>query len=86
MTGPADALTPYVGDLMGAFDPARLTGRAAPLPASYAMIPNKAIMSLPQYGGNGCQADHIVPTDVAKGIRTSVPSDFNPLPSTNPGV
>ncbi len=84
--GPADALTPYVGDLMGAFDPARLTGRAAPLPASYAMIPNKAIMSLPQYGGNGCQADHIVPTDVAKGIRTSVPSDFNPLPSTNPGV
>ena len=37
--GPSDDLTPGVGDLLSAFDPARLTGDAPPLPPSYAEIP-----------------------------------------------
>jgi phospholipase C len=82
--GPADALTPNVGDLMSAFDPNRLNGTVPPLPASYAVIPNKVIMSLPHDGGFGCDADGIVPTDIAKGIQNNIPRDFNPLPGTNP--
>ena len=84
--GPADALTPGVGDLMSAFDPNRLEGTEAPLPASYAMIPDSEITSLPQDGGNGCSADGIVPTDISQGIQNHIPADFNPLPSTNPST
>lgn len=84
--GPNDALTPGVGDLMSAFDPHRLRGDVPPLPPSYAIIPDKEITSLPQDNGFGCDADGIVPTDVSKGIRNNIPSDFNPLPSTNPGA
>jgi phospholipase C len=84
--GPSDALTPDVGDLMSAFDPHRLKGQIAPLPPSYAIIPTKTIMHLPQDNGLGCDADGIVPTDIAKGIKNNIPSDFNPLPSTNPST
>ena len=84
--GPADAITPDTTDLMSAFDPARLDGKAHPLPPSYAIIPDHDITTLPQFGGKGCQADGIVPTDVAKGIHTKIPADFNPLPKTNPSA
>jgi phospholipase C len=84
--GPADALTPDVGDLMSAFDPHRLNGQIPLLPPSYAIIPNKVIMHLPQDNGLGCDADGIVPTDIAKGIKNNIPADFNPLPSTNPST
>lgn len=84
--GPEDALTPDVGDLMSAFSPARLMGKASPLPASYAEIPKTTIMDLPQDKGQGCTIDGIVPTDIAKGIKNNIPSNFNPLPSTNPST
>jgi hypothetical protein len=32
------------------------------------------------------RADGIVPTDIAKGIHTKIPADFNPLPKTNPSA
>ncbi|MDD2876651.1 MAG: alkaline phosphatase family protein [Acidiphilium sp.] len=84
--GPADALTPDVGDLMSAFDPHRLNGQIPLLPPSYAIIPHKEIMHLPQDNGLGCDADGIVPTDIAKGIKNHIPANFNPLPSTNPST
>lgn len=82
--GPSDALTPDVGDLMSAFDANRLNGSIPPLPASYAVIKNSEIMHLPHDNGLGCDADGIVPTDIAKGIKNNIPADFNPLPGTNP--
>ena len=84
--GPADALTPGVGDLVSAFDPYRLEGVVPMLPASYAIIPDSEITSLPQDGGHGCDADGIVPTDISQGIQNNIPTDFNPLPSTNPST
>ncbi|HXP46699.1 MAG TPA: alkaline phosphatase family protein [Terriglobales bacterium] len=85
--GPSDDKTPGVGNLFSAFDNARLSGRAAPLPARYAMIPRAEVLSLPHAGGHGCSALHITPTDIAKGVLIdSAPADFNPRPSTNPGV
>lgn len=51
--GPNDAVTPGVSDLVSAFDPARLNGSAAPLPASYATIPDDIVSALPQASGYG---------------------------------
>ncbi|HEV2283418.1 MAG TPA: alkaline phosphatase family protein [bacterium] len=82
--GPDDAFTPGVDDLLGAFDPARLTGRAAPLPAAYAEIPDQDVMRLPAASGMSCRSIGIVPTDVRLGIRNEIPADFNPRPNTNP--
>ena len=48
--GPADALT-SMGDLFSAFDNDRLNGRVPTLPAEYAMIPSKTVLSLPHFGG-----------------------------------
>jgi phospholipase C len=82
--GPADALTPDITDLVSAFDPARLSGTAAPLPASYAMIPEDLIDRLPPATGYGCRQLGIVPVDRALGIENKIPDDFNPRPKTNP--
>ncbi|CAG4906201.1 unnamed protein product [Acidocella sp. C78] len=84
--GPADAITPDTSDLMTAFDPARLEGQARALPPSYAIIPDHDLTTLPQFGGNGCKVDGIVPTNITKGIRNKIPADFNPLPKTNPST
>ena len=85
--GPSDDMTPGVGDLFSAFDNARLTGAAAPLPAQYAMIPAAQVVSLPHAGGQGCRALQITPTDVVNGVVIDpAPQDFNPRPSTNPGT
>ncbi len=81
--GPLDN-EPFLSDLMSAFDPNRLTGKAPVLPASYAEIPDSAITTLPQYGGQGCGVLGIEPEDYIKGIQNQIPSDFNPLPGTNP--
>jgi phospholipase C len=80
--GPADDHTPGVGDLLSAFDPARLEGRAKPLPASYAVTQN--IAAIPPDGNQGCKVDGIVPTDDAQGIANNIPADFNPRPKTDP--
>ena len=85
--GPADGAQSAAGDLFSAFDNSRLTGEMASLPASYAMIPDAIVKSLPHYGGNGCTALNIIPTDYRGGkLMDPAPSDFNPRPGTTPGI
>lgn len=82
--GPFDDLVSDVTDLLGGFDPARLSGRAQPLPASYVMIPEKLVHTLPQQSGYGLKQIGVLPTDYQKGIKNEIPADFNPRPSTTP--
>ena len=82
--GPADDHTPGVGDLLSGFDPARLAGKAQPLPGSYAEIQDAAVTAIPPYGNAGCKAVGMTPTDIAQGIRNDIPADFNPRPKTDP--
>ncbi len=85
--GPADDNTPGVGDMLAAFDNARLTGQAPPLPASYAEIEPNQKPSLPHYPLGGCYMLNIVPTDYRNGkLIDPAPADFNPRPSTTPGI
>jgi phospholipase C len=85
--GPSDDSTPNVGNLFSAFDNARLSGTEAPLPASYAEIPPALVTTLPHFSGQGCRILGIVPTDVtASGVLDPAPADFNPRPSSNPGL
>ncbi len=85
--GPSDDQTPGVGDLFTAFDNARLSGSASPLEASYAEIPAAQITSLPHLGAQGCRALGIVPTDeTSNGLLDPAPADFNPRPSSEPGM
>ena len=78
--GPRDDLTPFVSDLLGAFDPARLSHRKKPLPAGYVEIPESLAHVLPQVSGYGLRWLHIVPTDRAKHIKNEIPADFDPRP------
>jgi phospholipase C len=82
--GPFDAETPDVTDLFSAFDPLRLEGKAAPLPASYAMVPTDWTTELPAQTGADCKMIGIVPTNVQLHIPNRIPQDFNPRPKTNP--
>jgi len=82
--GPQDALTPGVTDLADAFSPLRLSGKAAPLPPSYAEIPDELVNRLPAETKYGCAALGIVTTDRRQKIRNAIPRDFNPRPLTNP--
>ncbi|SRR5579875_1876445 len=82
--GPADALTPDVTDLAGAFDPARLSGAAPTLPPDYATVPDGLVRTLPAASGYGCKALGITPVDVALGVPNAIPADFNPRPRTDP--
>ncbi|WP_428375849.1 phospholipase C [Lichenicoccus sp.] len=85
--GPADGADSQPGDLFSAFDNSRLSGQMSPLPAEYAEIPVSITHSLPHYGGNGCTALNIIPTDYATGkLIDPAPADFNPRPSTTPGT
>ena len=61
-------------------------GDAEPLPREYAEIPRREVLSLPHYGGNGCAALNIVPTDYVNGVLIDPPpADFNPRPGDHPG-
>ena len=82
--GPADDKVPGVGDLLSGFSNARLLGRAAPLPAAYAQIPQAVIAAVPHYNAQGCRVLHIRPTDT--GLPNPIPADFNPRPDTTPGI
>jgi phospholipase C len=82
--GPADDITPGIGNLLSAFDPARLTGKAKPLPAAYAEIPDATVATIPPYNNQGCKMIGITPTDIAMGITNNIPADFNPRPKTDP--
>jgi phospholipase C len=85
--GPADAVVPGIGDLLPAFDNARLMGTTPPLPASYAEILPGTAPALPHYTAGGCYTLNIVPTDYQNGaLLDPAPADFNPRPSTNPGT
>jgi phospholipase C len=85
--GPADDQVPGMGDLFSAFDNARLLGVDPPLPPSFAEIPQSTVLSLPHYGGNGCQTLAIVPTDYVGGkVIDPPPADFNPRPGSTPGI
>jgi len=84
--GPEDALTPGITDLVDAFSPSRLTGKAHPLPASYVTVPDSLIVNLPGTpgGSGGCSDLGITTTDRQQSITNMIPADFNPRPSTNP--
>ncbi len=82
--GPADAGVSGVGNMFSAFSNNRLNGTAPVLPASYAQIPQYLVNTLPQGGNNGCKILNITPTDT--GRPNPVPADFNPRPSSTPGV
>ncbi|SPF40697.1 Phospholipase C (modular protein) [Candidatus Sulfotelmatobacter kueseliae] len=82
--GPQDAITPHVTDLLDAFSPSRLTGKALPLPPQYVEISESLIKTLPQTTGYGCADLGITTTDRAKGIVNPIPPDFNPRPFTTP--
>src|SRR5487761_212611 len=83
--GPQDAFTPGVTDLTGAFSPARLLGKAAPIPASYVEIPGSLVLHLPEETGYGCKSLGIITTDRAQKIANPIPTGFNPRPETDPG-
>jgi phospholipase C len=82
--GPADDKVVGVGDLLSGFDNLRLLGRAKPLPASYAEIPEAEINSFPHDNAQGCSVLQIRPTDA--GRPNPIPADFNPRPDTTPGI
>jgi phospholipase C len=84
--GPYDD-NPDISDLTTAFDDARLSGTAAPLPADYAAIPASVVHTLPHYNGQGCYTLNIVPTDYVNGkLIDPAPADFNPRPGSSPGL
>ena len=82
--GPNDDGTPGVGNLLSGFDPNRLLGYAAPIPASYATTPANSVSHLPAVSGDSCTSLGITPTDISTGYNYPAPADFNPRPSTNP--
>jgi phospholipase C len=85
--GPSDDQTPGVGNLFSAFDNSRLMGKAPILEPEYAQIPAALVTSLPHFSGEGCRILGIVPTDVtASGVLDPAPADFNPRPSSEPGL
>ena len=81
--GPADDKVAGVGDLLSGFSNLRLLGKKAPLPPSYAEIPEGTLRAFPHLEGRGCRALHITPTDATR--PNPVPADFNPRPDTTPG-
>jgi phospholipase C len=83
--GPHDDRTPGTGNLFSAFDPERLEGKAAPLPASYVEIPDAVVNTLPPYGNEGCRAIGMTTEDRVQNIVNHIPEDFNPRPLSNPG-
>ncbi len=82
--GPRDINTAETDDLLSAFDLDRLTGRAPPLPASLAIIPDADLASLPHYAGKGCSAIGITPEDMRQTVRAPFPEHLNTLPVTLP--
>ncbi len=82
--GPRDTNSAVTDSLISGFDPLRLLGRADPLPASYATIPDAILNHLPHYDGHGCAAIGIETEDRRQGLTNSVPQGFNPLAALLP--
>jgi phospholipase C len=68
--GPRDG-NPAIGDLLGAFDPARLDGSAAPIPASAAEIPNSIVNAFPP--SMNCRSLGIRPVTLSNAPSTPPP-------------
>jgi phospholipase C len=90
--GPQTKLGPNdgdgVGDLSEAFSNARLSGRSAPVAADMAVIADDVVRALPHFGGAGCAALNITPTDYVNGYGAGLendppPQDFNPRPNVS---
>jgi len=93
--GPQTKLGPNdgdgVGDLSEAFSNARLLGKVAPVPADVAVIADDVVRALPHFGGAGCAALNITPTDYVNGYGVGLendppPADFNPRPHVSVAV
>ncbi|MDF5727945.1 MAG: alkaline phosphatase family protein [Rhizonema sp. PD38] len=84
--GPRDINSPITDSLLSGFDPKRLLGISPLLPASFAMIPDSVVNTVPHYGGQGCRAIGVTPEDQRQGIVNNIPKSFNPLPSTYPAA
>ena len=85
--GPSDAGVPNIGNMISGFDNARLSGTAPVLPASYALIPASQVTTLPHFSAEGRRVLGITPTDsIGTGLLDPAPADFNPRPSSEPGV
>jgi len=84
---PSDGSDTPIGALLSGFDNQRLLDRARPLPREYAMIPQQQVTTLPHFNSQGCSILHITPTDIVHGeVIDPAPADFNPRPSSNPGL
>jgi phospholipase C len=68
---PRDA-DPAVTDLLGAFDPARLTGSAPPIPASEAEIPDAVVNTMP--AAMNCRTLGITPVTLPNAPSTPPPN------------
>ncbi|MFY9718839.1 MAG: alkaline phosphatase family protein [Candidatus Cybelea sp.] len=74
--GPRDG-NPGVTDLLGGFDPARLSGAAAPIPAGDAEIPDAVVDTLP--AAMNCRTLGIAPATLSNAPSTP-PPNFSPRP------
>jgi phospholipase C len=74
--GPRDA-NPMVTDLLGAFDPARLSGAAAPIAGTRAEIPETLVNRFPAQ--MSCRSLGIVPASLPN-APSAPPANFNPRP------
>ncbi|HXQ22752.1 MAG TPA: alkaline phosphatase family protein, partial [Candidatus Acidoferrales bacterium] len=84
---PSDGPDTPIGSLLSAFDEERLRGHGDALPFWYAMIPQSLVAKMPHLDGQGCRVLHITPTDIVDGkVIDPAPADFNPRPSSNPGL
>ncbi len=75
--GPRDT-NPAITDLLGGFDPARLAGTLAPLPASAAQIPDAVVASFPP--SMSCKSIGIAPVAVP-GEMPAPPAGWQPRTS-----
>jgi phospholipase C len=78
--GPRDG-DPAITDLLGAFDPARLSGAAAPIPATEAEIPDAVVNTFP--AAMNCATLGITPA-VLPNAPSTPPPGFTPRPHRLP--
>jgi phospholipase C len=74
--GPRDA-NPAITDLLGGFDPARLSGAAPPIPAADAQIPDAIVNRFP--AAMNCRTLGITP-DALPNAPSTPPAGFSPRP------
>ncbi len=81
--GPRDA-TPGLSDLAGAFDPGRLEGSTAPLPAASAIFPEQTIRTIP--APLGCAQIGVTPVPPPAGYNDAPPAGWKPRPFSPPAL